>query len=105
MQRFGWKQSNKIRYYSNFIEDDEDDYDLVTYLSGNEYELQEKKKSEQITSLQNEMFEMKKQMAEMTTLIRSSFTNMSHIQEVKAQNNSNKNNNHKQKISIPLHTD
>lgn len=104
MKRFGWKQSNKIRYYSNFIDDDEDEYNLITYLSGDKYELEEKKKSDQIINLQKEMFEMKQQISDMTNLIRSSFTNMNHIQEVREQNNSN-NNIKNRKISIPVHTD
>jgi integrase len=106
MKRFGWKQSNKIRYYSNFIDDDdEDEYDLITFLSGNQYELGEKKKSEQIAQLQNQVFEMNKRIVEMANLMQSSFATMNHIKEVKAQNNSNNSNSNKRKLSIPVHTD
>jgi len=73
MERFGWKQSNKIRYYSNFIDDDEDEYDLVTYLSGSEFELGEKKKSQEIAQLREDVGNIQQQLGTVVNMLNTLF--------------------------------
>lgn len=99
MKRFGWKQSNKIYYYSKFLEDD-DEYDLVTFLKGNMYELHEKKKAEEITMLRGEVAELKMQMSTIVDFVKSISNKKDKLEEL--QNNSNKNN---KKLSIAVSTD
>jgi len=72
MKRFGWKQSNKIYYYSKFLDDD-DDYDLITYLSGDEYELSEKKKSEEISQLREDIDNMRKDFSNVVNMLNTLF--------------------------------
>ena len=72
MKRFGWKQSNKIYYYSKFLDED-DDYDLITYLSGDEFELSEKKKSEEIAQLRDDMGNLQQQLGTVINMMNTLF--------------------------------
>jgi len=72
MKRFGWKQSNKIYYYSKFLDDD-DDYDLITYLSGDEFELGEKKKSEELARLREDVGNIQQQLGTVVNMLNTLF--------------------------------